>query len=104
MNRTPFITFTPRRSTISTLTTISVQPLTFRLAQSGMQVSCLYHVPCKVEHPLGNNGVGADCVEFKPVENPKVFNEAGSPAPSGAWEEVTEITSRVIRFYVVVCK
>ncbi|MDD1761844.1 MAG: hypothetical protein LUQ59_06380, partial [Methanothrix sp.] len=25
----------------------------------------------------------------KPVENPKVLDEAGSPAPSGAWEEVT---------------
>jgi hypothetical protein len=38
---------------------------------------------------LGNNVVGADCVEFKPVENPKVLYESGSPAPSGAWEEVT---------------
>jgi len=31
---------------------------------------------------LGNNVVGADCVEFKPVENPKMLDEAGSPAPS----------------------
>jgi hypothetical protein len=38
---------------------------------------------------LGNNVVGADCVEFKPVENPKVLYESGSPAPSGTWEEVT---------------
>ncbi|HNX08942.1 MAG TPA: hypothetical protein PKL29_02395 [Methanothrix sp.] len=38
---------------------------------------------------MGNNVVGADCVEFKPVENPKVLDEAGCPAPSGAWEEVT---------------
>jgi hypothetical protein len=73
MNRTPFITFTPHRSTISILAAISVQPLTFRLAWSGIQVSCLYHVPCKVELGLGNNVVGADCVEFKPVENPKVL-------------------------------
>jgi hypothetical protein len=41
---------------------------------------------------LGNNVVGADCVEFKPVENPKVLCEAGSPALSGAWEEVTIVT------------
>jgi hypothetical protein len=56
---------------------------------------------------LGGNVVGAECVEFKPVENPKVFGEesglhpdssdffsrkAGSSAPLGAREEVTEIT------------
>jgi hypothetical protein len=41
---------------------------------------------------LGNNVIGVDCVEFKPVENPKVLCEAGSPAPSGAWEEVTDLT------------
>jgi len=40
---------------------------------------------------LGNNVVGADCVEFKPVENPKVLDVAGSPASSGAWEEVTAV-------------
>jgi hypothetical protein len=36
--------------------------------------------PVKSNLDLGNNAVGADCVEFKPVENPKVFVEAGSPA------------------------
>jgi len=67
MNRTPFITFASHRSTISSLTAISVQPLTLRLTRSGIQVGCLYHVPRKVELGLGNNVVGADCVEFKPV-------------------------------------
>jgi len=46
--------------------------------------------PRKVEPGLSNNVVGADCVEFKPVENSKVLDEAGSPAHSVAWEEVTE--------------
>lgn len=32
---------------------------------------------------------GSDCVEFKPVENSKVLDEAESPATSGAREEVT---------------
>ncbi|MDD1761759.1 MAG: hypothetical protein LUQ59_05955, partial [Methanothrix sp.] len=55
------------------------------------------HVPRKVELGLGNNVVGADCVEFKPVENPKVLDEAGSPAPSGAWEEVTLLWWKTLR-------
>ncbi len=47
--------------------------------------------PVKPNLDLGSNVVGADCVEFKPVENPKVFDEAGSPSPLGVGEEVTVI-------------
>jgi hypothetical protein len=78
------ITFASHPLTISVIKSISFQALTFRLARSGIQVSCLYHVSCKVELGVGNNAVGTDCVEFKPVENPKVFVEAGSPATLGA--------------------
>jgi hypothetical protein len=45
-----------------------------------MLVSHLYPASFKAELGLGDNVVGTDCVEFKPVENPKVFVEAGSPA------------------------
>jgi hypothetical protein len=45
--------------------------------------------PVKSNLDWESNVVGADCVEFKPVENPKVLCETGSPARSGAWEEVT---------------
>jgi hypothetical protein len=44
--------------------------------------------PVKSKLDLGNNAVGTDCVEFKPVENPKVFVEAGSLAIQGG-EKVT---------------
>jgi hypothetical protein len=47
--------------------------------------------PVKPNLDLGSNVVGTDCVEFKPVENPKVFDEAGSPALQGG-EEVTPVS------------
>ena len=47
------------------------QASTFRLARSGIQVSCPYPVPRKVNLGLGNNVVGTDCVEFKPVDEPE---------------------------------
>lgn len=58
-----------------------------------MLVSHLYSASCKAKLGLGDNVVGTDCVEFKPVENPKVFDEAGSPSPLGVGEDVTIVKS-----------
>jgi hypothetical protein len=41
---------------------------------------------------LGGSAAGKNCVEFKPVEKPKVLDETERPASSRAKEQVTSPT------------